>query len=46
VKVNGLAVPLSYASPTQIHACLPLDTTPSCVPADGHPRFAVKASLK
>jgi uncharacterized protein (TIGR03437 family) len=39
VKVNGAAVPLSYASPTQINAYLPLQ---KCVPADGYPRLPSK----
>jgi uncharacterized protein (TIGR03437 family) len=45
VKVNGAAVPLSYASPTEINAFLPLDTTPRACPPTGNP-IAVEASLR
>lgn len=37
VKVNGAAVPLSYASPTQINAYLPLQTVPRACPPTGIP---------
>ena len=37
VKVNGAAVPLSYASPTQINAYLPLQTVPRPCPPTGIP---------
>ena len=37
MKVNWAAVPLSYASTTQINAYLPLDTIPRACPATGIP---------
>jgi uncharacterized protein (TIGR03437 family) len=37
VKVNRAAVPLSYASPAQINAYLPLQTVPRACPPTGIP---------